>query len=120
MSEIKDFKDLRIWMMGINLVKDIYSITASFPKSEQFGLTNQMRRASVSIPSNIAEGHIKNQTKEFCRFLNISLGSCAELETQVIIAKELDWLLEDDFKRLSEMIKSETRQINALKRSLSE
>lgn len=120
MGEIKDFKDLRVWQLGIKLVKDIFSITSSFPKSEQFGLTNQMRRASVSIPSNIAEGHVRNQTKEFCRYLNISLGSCAELETQVIIAKELGWLLDEDFKRLSEMIKTEIRQINALKKSLSE
>jgi four helix bundle protein len=120
MGEIKDFKDLRVWEVGITLVKDIYRITGGFPKSEQFGLTNQMRRASVSIPSNIAEGHVRNMTKEFCRYLNISLGSCAELETQLIIAKELGWLKTEDFDRLSETIKAETRQINALKKRLSE
>lgn len=120
MSEIRDCKDLQVWELGITIVKDIYAVTAKFPKSEQFGLTNQMRRASVSIPSNIAEGHVRNMTKEFCRYLNISLGSCAELETQLIIAKELGWLDLDDFKRLSENVKTETRKLNALKISLSE
>ncbi len=120
MGEIKDFKNLRIWQTGIRLVKEIYSITTSFPKSEQFGLTNQMRRASVSIPSNIAEGHVRNQTKEFGRYLNISLGSSAELETQIIIAKELGWLKKDEFRRISGLIKTETKQINALKKRLSE
>ena len=120
MSDIKDFKDLRIWSLGIKIVKEVYLVTASFPQSEQFGLTNQMRRASVSIPSNIAEGHIKNQTKEFGRFLNISLGSCAELETQMIIAKELGWINENIFNDLLGQIRAEIKQINALKKRLTE
>ena len=120
MSEIKDFKDLRIWATGMQIVKEIYRITAGFPKTEQFGLTNQMRRAGVSIPSNIVEGHVKNQTGEFLRYLSIAIGSCAELETQLIISKELGWLKDENFKPLLELIKAETKQINALKRRLTE
>lgn len=104
----------------MQIVKEVYRCTGSFPKSEQFGLTNQMRRASVSIPSNIAEGHIKNQTGDFLRFLSIAIGSCAELETQILIANELGWLKEDSFKTLIELMKSEIRQANALKRRLTE
>ncbi|HDH58485.1 MAG TPA: four helix bundle protein [Bacteroidetes bacterium] len=116
---MKDFKDLRIWKQGIEIVKEIYRITATFPKSEQFGLTNQMRRASISIPSNVAEGHIKNQTNEFARYLTISLGSCAELETQLHIAKELEWLSIEQYRILVHLVKSEIKQISALKKRLT-
>ncbi len=120
MNAIRDFKDLRIWVLGMKIVREVYAATASFPQSELFGLTNQMRRASVSIPSNIAEGHIKNQTNEFARYLTISIGSCAELETQVIIARDLGWLNKNHFEILIDLIKSETKQINALKKRLTE
>jgi four helix bundle protein len=79
-----------------------------------------MRRASVSIPSNIAEGHIKSQTKEFTRFLGIALGSCAELETQAIIAKELGWINENQFDNLIDLLRTEIKQINALRKRLTE
>ena len=78
--------------MSIALVKDIYSLTESFPKNEQFGLTSQLRRASVSIPSNIAEGSARNGNKEFIQFCYISLGSLSEVETQIIIAFELNFI----------------------------
>ena len=78
--------------MGIALVKDIYSLTESFPKEEQFGLTAQMRRAAVSIPSNIAEGFRRHHNNEFRQFLYVVLGSCAEVETQTIIAKGLGFI----------------------------
>lgn len=89
---IRSFRDLRIWTKGIELVKKIYKITHTFPKEELFGLTSQLRRAAVSIPSNVAEGHIRNHQKEFKQFLFISLSSLAELETQLIIAKELGYI----------------------------
>lgn len=89
---IRSFRDLRIWTKGIELVKKIYKITHTFPKEEMFGLTSQLRRAAVSIPSNIAEGHIRNHQKEFKQFLFISLSSLAEVETQLIIAKELGYI----------------------------
>lgn len=86
--------DLRAWQEAMSLVKDIYQITSSFPKEEIYALTSQMRRAAVSIPSNIAEGAARTGDKEFLQFLSISRGSLSELETQLIIAKELGYMLE--------------------------
>jgi len=87
-----DYKDLVLWKKAIELVKSIYSVTASFPKGELFGLTNQIRRAAVSIPSNIAEGQARRYNTEFIQFLYQSFGSLAELETQIIISKELNFI----------------------------
>jgi four helix bundle protein len=81
--KIKDYKDLKVWQLGIEIVDKIYLVTESFPKDEQYGLISQMRRAAVSIPSNIAEGFVRNYTKEYKQFLYVSLGSCAELETHL-------------------------------------
>jgi four helix bundle protein len=88
----RSYHDLEVWKLAIDFVKQIYEITDNFPTSEKFGLVNQIRRAAVSIPSNIAEGQSRNSTKEFRQFLAISLGSLAELETQLIIAKEIGYL----------------------------
>ncbi len=85
--------ELRVWQEAISLVKDVYQTTASFPKEEIYALTSQMRRAAVSIPSNIAEGAARTGDKEFLQFLSISRGSLSELETQLIIAKELGYML---------------------------
>ena len=93
---------LEAWQQALNLVKSIYSATASFPKSELYGLTSQMRRAAVSIPSNIAEGAARESTAEFIRFLYIARGSLAELETQILIAKDLAYL-EDSQSLLGEL-----------------
>ena len=90
-EKIKKFQDLRIWQKGIEVVKDIYILTKKFPKEELCGLTSQMRRSAVSIPSNIAEGFRRYHNKEYKQFLYIALGSCAELETQIIIANELNY-----------------------------
>jgi len=89
---IKSYKDLDVWKKSINLVKQVYSMTRSFPKEEMYGLTSQMRRCAVSIPSNIAEGKTRQHVNEYIQFLYIGLGSCAELESQIIIAKELGYL----------------------------
>lgn len=86
--------ELRAWQEAISLVKDIYQITTSFPKEEIYALTSQMRRAAVSIPSNIAEGAARTGDKEFLQFLSISRGSLSELETQLIIAQELGYMPE--------------------------
>jgi four helix bundle protein len=94
METIKHFKELKVWQKGIEIVKDIYEITKHFPKEEMYGLTSQMRRSAISIPSNIAEGFKRYHTKEYKQFLYIALGSIAELETQIVITKEVG-LLED-------------------------
>lgn len=88
--------ELRAWQEAMALVKDIYQVTASFPNEEMYALTNQMRRAAVSIPSNIAEGAARTGDKEFLQFLSISRGSLSELETQLIIAMELGYMLESN------------------------
>jgi len=84
--------DLDVWKKSIQFVKNIYKITSKFPDTEKYGLTNQMRRCAVSIPSNIAEGAGRNSKKEFKQFLYISLGSISELETQLIISTELSYV----------------------------
>jgi len=104
-EKIKNFQDLRIWQKGIEVVKDIYILTKKFPKEELYGLTSQMRRSAVSIPSNIAEGFRRYYNKEYKQFLYIALGSFAELETQIIIANELDYIDETDKTEIIEKIK---------------
>ena len=89
MSVVKTHKDLDIWKRGITFVEQIYKATANFPKEKLYGLTSQLRRAAISYPSNIAEGAARSSTKEFIKFLYISLGSLSELETQLIIADKL-------------------------------
>jgi len=92
MSDIKTYKDLLIWQKGIVLVKTIYTNLESFPKDEIFGLQSQIKRAAVSIPSNIAEGWGRNSTISYIHFLKIARGSLFELETQIIIANELNFI----------------------------
>jgi four helix bundle protein len=94
--KVKDYKDLKVWQKGIEVVDKIYSVTHSFPKDELYGLVNQMRRAAVSIPSNIAEGFVRQHTKEYKQFLYSSLGSCAELDTQLIIANRRNYITQTD------------------------
>ncbi len=117
-KEIKSFRDLIIWQRGINLVKDVYKETGNLPKEELYGLTNQIRRSAISIPSNIAEGHIRQHRAEFRQFLNIALGSLAELETQIIIARELNYIsneksesLIDQMRYLGKMIRGLTKKL---------
>jgi four helix bundle protein len=89
---VKRYNDLIAWQKAMDLVEQIYMITRSFPKEELYGLTSQLRRAAVSIPSNIAEGHCRNGRREFVHHLSIALGSLGEVETQVIVAQRLGYL----------------------------
>jgi four helix bundle protein len=95
MSGIKTHKDLDVWKEAIAVAKEVYKLTESFPQEETYGLTSQMRRAAVSIASNIAEGAARNSRKEFIQALYVSLGSLAELETQLALAKEIGLLREN-------------------------
>lgn len=88
---MKDHKDLNAWKVGMDFVAQVYALTKGFPKEEIYGLTSQLRRAAVSIPSNISEGAARNSTKEFVQFLYIALGSAAEAETQLLIAQRLGY-----------------------------
>jgi four helix bundle protein len=93
---MRDHKELDVWQAGVDLVTMVYLISHAFPKEELFGITSQMRRAAVSIPSNIAEGAARQTPKEFVQFLFVALGSAAELETQIIIANRLKYLERED------------------------
>ena len=90
-KRISSYKDLLVWQKGIALVKQIYSLTQTFPPEERYGLASQMRRAAVSVPSNIAEGQARHTTREFIQFVSHAEGSVAELDTQLIIAIELGY-----------------------------
>ena len=90
-SMVRSFRDLEVWRLGLDLVQSVYQCTATFPKSETFGLAAQMRAAAVSIPSNISEGQARNSTKDFLRFLSYALGSLAELETQLELVTRLEY-----------------------------
>jgi four helix bundle protein len=111
-KEIRNHKDLEVWKKSMDLVSNIYKITESFPNKELYGLTNQIRRAAVSIPSNIAEGAARNSKKEFIQFLYIALGSLSELETQIIIANRLEYL--NNLDTLLEDLKFSQKLINGL------
>lgn len=89
-------KDLDVWKRSMDLVEEIYKVTSNFPSSEIYGLTNQLRRASVSIPSNIAEGAARKSNKELLYFINVAIGSVAEIETQLLIAVRLEYINEDN------------------------
>ena len=89
-------KDLDVWKRSMDLVEEIYKVTSNFPSSEIYGLTNQLRRASVSIPSNIAEGAARKGDKELLYFVNVAIGSVGEIETQLLIAVRLEYMNQDD------------------------
>ena len=111
-------KDLNVWKNAVSFVSDIYKITERFPNSELFGLTNQIRRAAVSIPSNIAEGAARTSQKEFNQFLSIALGSSAEVETQLLIAMNLQFISTVEYKELTIKIDDIRKMLIGLKKSL--
>jgi len=104
MAARHNFRKLNIWIEGIELAKDTYSTTKGFPKSEMYGLSSQMQRAAVSVPSNIAEGTSKSTDKHFSVYLESALGSAFEWETQLIIAFQIGFISEETFKHLESKI----------------
>lgn len=99
-----NFKELKVWQLSRNLVKEIYEITSEFPSTEKYGLISQLRRCAVSIPANIAEGSGRNTDKDFAQFLNISLGSSYELETLLILVYDVDLITTERLENLSPKI----------------
>ena len=108
------FKQLSVWRKGIDLVDAIYSATAAFPKDELYGLCSQMRRAAVSVPSNIAEGQARHSHKDFIRFLRMTRGSIAELQTQLVIAGRREYLSRDSVRRLWKEGDEVNKMVNGL------
>jgi four helix bundle protein len=117
MSEIKTHKDLVVWKEAIDFVTEIYRATESFPKNEEFGLKSQIRRATVSIPANIAEGAARNSTKEYIQFLHIALGSLSELETLLITAENLSLMQTQTYlEKITRLRRMLLRLISSLKK----
>lgn len=116
--KIKNFRDLNIWKLGKEIVLNVYRLTKNYPQDEKYSLVNQMRRASVSIPSNIAESFNRYHNKEYRQFLFLTLGSCAELETQVEISNDLKYLNNFDKQSLLTKIEYESRMIRSLIKKL--
>jgi len=115
---IHSYKDLTVWKRAMELVMAIYELTENFPKSEQYGLTSQMRRAVISIPSNIAEGRRRGHRKEFIQFLSNAYGSGAELETQIEIAKQLSETKGLNYKRVESILEEVMKMLNTIIRNL--
>ena len=101
---IKSYKELIVWQKSMDLVKEVYLLTEKFPKDELYRLSSQMQRAAVAIPSNIAEGYLRKHRKEFVQFLSVSLGSAAELETQILICESLNKFKTLQFNRAQSLL----------------
>lgn len=116
--KLQSYKELIVWQKAVKLAIEVYKITEHYPRSELYGLTSQTRKSAISIPSNIAEGSTRQHLLEYLQFLNIALGSAAELETQLFIAKELKFLEEDAYKRLNDSLIEIMKMLNGLIKNL--
>jgi len=115
----KTYRELRVWQKSIDLVDLIYDITEIFPKNETYGLTNQLRRAAVSIPSNIAEGSSRSGAKEFSHFINIAKGSLAEVETQIYISMRRGYLSKDEYYKLEKLLDDVDKMLFGLRNKIT-
>lgn len=115
---MNSYKDLKVWQKSIELVVQVYTLTKSFPKEELYGLTSQIRRAAISIPSNIAEGFARRSKKDHIHFLRIAYASGAELETQLIIAAKLEFARQIDFFVINGLVEEIMKMLNGLMISL--
>jgi four helix bundle protein len=113
------FKELKVWQKSVDLAVDIYKVTKNFPSEEKYGITSQMRRCGVSIPSNIAEGAGRNTNGEFIHFLGIAEGSANELETQAIISERLAFLTKEDLAKVEDSVNEIKNMLFSFKKSLS-
>jgi four helix bundle protein len=118
MTEVKSFRDLRIWQRAMDLVPAVYRLLDKLPREEEYGLAEQVRRAVVSVPANIAEGHARKHTKEFLQHLSIARGSLAELLTLLLVAERLNYLAAEDVTRIEQQIADLAMPMNGLIRRL--
>lgn len=116
---INSFRDLRVWQAGMDLVEMIYRCTQAFPQQEMYGLVSQMRRSAVSIPSNIAEGHTRESSKEYLYHLSVAQASLAELHTQIEIAGRLEYIDQQKTNQILDPLSSLSRQVYALRNALT-
>ena len=115
---ITSYKDLKVWQISMDIAEQVYRLTEAFPKQETYGLTSQLQRAAVSIPSNIAEGHTRDSTKEFLQFISIALGSLAELETQLMLAERFKYLDNNNLTAILLKTEETGRMLRSLQRTL--
>ena len=116
--KLQSFRNLIVWQKALKLAIEAYQVSKKFPKEELYGLTSQIRRAAFSIPANIAEGYARRHLGEYLQFLGIAFGSGAELETELIIAKEIGLLSINDFSKLMQLLDEVMKMLNALMNSL--
>jgi four helix bundle protein len=116
---INSFRDLRVWQVGMELVERVYCLTQTFPNTEVYGLASQMRRAAVSVPSNIAEGHTREHLREYLQHVSVAQGSLAELQTQAEIAARLGYIPQTDLEALLGIASALSKQLYSLRNALS-
>jgi len=116
--QISSYKDLVVWQKAMLLVKSTFLLTASFPENEMYGLTSQMRRAAVAIPSNIAEGYGRHSSKSYIQFLSIAYGSGLELETQLLIVKDLRYCSDEVFHQAEQLLTEVLKMLHTLRTKL--
>ncbi len=114
MTKITSYKELIVWQKSYELTRKIYSVTETFPKKEDYSLTSQMRRCSLSIPSNIAEGYRRAHRKEFIQFLQIAFGTASELEVQLLLAKDIGYTNETDYKTCEALLTEVLKMLNVM------
>jgi len=117
-SKVRNFTDLQLWQAAIDLAEVVYRLTWTFPRQEQYGLSSQLQRCAVSVPSNIAEGHARNQTGDYRRFLAIARGSAAEVKTQILLAVRLKYLDQRKGQEVVQRVDELLKQITALRTSI--
>ena len=118
-QEIRDYRDLRVWRSAMDLTVAVYRVTSKFPRHETYGLGGQLQRAAVSVPSNIAEGHTREHTKEFLNHISMARGSLAELQTQIEIAQRLGYIEREQSEQTLNDAMTLGRQLSALRNALS-
>jgi four helix bundle protein len=117
---ISRFRELKAWQLGMDLTERVYLLTDSFPKSEIYGLSSQIRRCAVSIPSNLAEGHGRTSAKEFLQFIAIAYGSICELETQILLSHRLRYLDKSNLETISALLTETSKTIRGLQKAIRE
>ena len=116
--KVRNYRDLAVWQRGMDIALAIYEVTKQFPDDKRFGLTSQLRRAAVSVPANIAEGHARSSTKDYLRYISIAIGSLAETATFIELAGRLNYGNIEELRRIFEMTNEERRMLRALQKSL--
>ena len=116
---IQNYRDLIVWQKAMDLAEEIHRLTKTFPREELYGLTSQIRRAAVSVPSNIAEGHARQSTAEFRNFLSISLGSLAEVDTQQLLAQRFEYLTREQATKATQLMQEIAKMLHSLRAKLA-